>query len=87
MNPADHYRTIAAQLRSNTARTKSAEVALQWEHLANCYMRLAEQADQNSFQDLWFEFGPFARRVGDVHRCSDRDLCGPNRGELPHVVQ
>ncbi len=49
---------------------------------AKCYMRLAEQADQNGFQDLWFEFGPFARRVGDVHRRSDRDLRGPNRGEL-----
>jgi hypothetical protein len=41
------------------------KLAAQWDHLARCYVRLAEQADHNSIQDLWFEFGPKTRLDGE----------------------
>jgi hypothetical protein len=60
MNPADQYRKIAAELRAKAAREKNGRLATEWAHLARCYLRLAEQADQNSFADIWFESGPKA---------------------------
>jgi hypothetical protein len=57
MTTADSYRRMAAQLRSRAANQKNPKLAEQLDHLARCYLRLAEQADQNSRQDLWAEFG------------------------------
>ena len=37
----------------------------QWAKLAQCYVRLAGQADQNSLTDIVYEFDRSARR-GDV---------------------
>ncbi|HSL78727.1 MAG TPA: hypothetical protein VK877_03615 [Pseudolabrys sp.] len=37
----------------------------QWAKLAQCYVRLAGQADQNSHTDIVYEFDRSARR-GDV---------------------
>jgi len=37
----------------------------QWANLAQCYVRLAEQADQNSRTDIAYEFDRSTRR-GDV---------------------
>ncbi len=65
MNSADLYRARAAELRARVAHAPTQALALQWENLAKCYTRLAEQADANSFQDLWFEFGP-KPRMGEV---------------------
>ncbi len=65
MTSADSYRRMAAQLRSRAAHQKSARIAEQLEHLAKCYLRLAEQSDQNSRQDLWAEFGPKPRATGE----------------------
>lgn len=62
MNPAEQYRKKAAEFRSKAATASNRYLAAQWENLAKCYTRLAEQADRNSFQDLWFEFGPKLRR-------------------------
>jgi hypothetical protein len=39
----------------------------QWAKLAQCYVRLAGQADQNSHADIVYEFDRSARR-GDVGR-------------------
>jgi hypothetical protein len=39
------------------AGSTSAALASQWEHLARCYVRLAEQADKNGLLDLCIEFG------------------------------
>lgn len=35
----------------------------QWAKLAQCYVRLAEQADQNSRTDIVYEFDRSARRA------------------------
>jgi hypothetical protein len=56
MTPAQYYRTIAAELRAMAACTQSGMRAAQWEHLARCYLRLAEQADKNGLLDLGLEF-------------------------------
>lgn len=65
MTTADSYRRMAAQLRSRAAHQKNPRLAEQLDHLAKCYLRLAEQADQNSYQDLWVEFGPKLRATGE----------------------
>lgn len=57
MSTAESYRRIAADLREKAAKAPTQKLALQWENLAKCYTRLAEQAERNSFQDLWFEYG------------------------------
>ncbi len=58
MTTADSYRRIAAYFRARAADKKVPHLAWQFEHLAKCYLRLAEQADKNRLQDLWFEVGP-----------------------------
>ena len=57
MTPSDQYRKIAAQLRAKAAREPNRRLAAEWDHLARCYVRLSEQADQNNFADIWFESG------------------------------
>ncbi len=61
MTNADSYRKIAAELKAKAAKERSAQLASELDSLARCYLRLAEQADQNSFQDLWLEVGPKTR--------------------------
>lgn len=61
MTSADSYRKFAAELKAKAAREPSVSLAAEWEHLARCYLRLAEQADSNSIQDVWIECGPKAR--------------------------
>ncbi len=65
MSTVEQYRKRAAELRAKAAQAATQQVALQWENLAKCYTRLAEQAEANSSQDLWFEFGPKARLDGE----------------------
>jgi hypothetical protein len=60
MRPADAYRKLAAEPHAK-ARRQTGYLATQLEALAKAYTRLAEQADRNSFQDLWFEYGPNTR--------------------------
>ena len=57
MTPADSYRTTAAELRARAAKETNAALASEWSNLARCYLRLAEQADSNSLQDIWYEAG------------------------------
>lgn len=57
LTPAQYYRTTAAELRAMAVSSASAMLAAQWEHLARCYLRLAEQADKNGQLDLCLEFG------------------------------
>jgi hypothetical protein len=64
MTPAQYYRTVAAELRAMAACAESGPLAVQWEQLASCYLRLAEQADKNGQLDLSLEFGD-APRVDD----------------------
>ena len=58
MTPADSYRARASELRARAIKEANPTLAAQWDHLARCYIRLAEQADQNSLLDLWLEFSP-----------------------------
>lgn len=71
MSPADRYRALAAHLRTRAAGEQSLMLKTQWTNLAQCYVRLAEQADQNSRADIVYEFDRSARR---------RDVGGPLRG-------
>lgn len=58
MTPADSYRKMAAELQAKAANETNAGFASEWEHLALCYLRLAQQADQNDTLDLAVEVGP-----------------------------
>ena len=56
MTPAEQYRTLAAKIRANARVLDSAtNHAVEWEHLAACYDRLAEQAERNERFDLTYE--------------------------------
>jgi hypothetical protein len=58
MTPAESYRNKAAELLAKAMAATESEAAIRFEALAQAYIRLAEQAELNSRQDLWFEFGP-----------------------------
>ncbi len=58
MKRADQYRMLALELSAKAQGASSYQMASQWEHLAKCYLRLAEQADQNSLTDIAVEIGP-----------------------------
>ena len=63
MSTSDRYRALAAHLRTRAAQERSAMLRTQWAKLAQCYMRLAGQADRNS--RAVYEFDRSVRR-GDV---------------------
>jgi hypothetical protein len=65
MSSSDRYRALAAHLRSRAAQEQRAMLRAQWAKLAQCYLRLAGQADRNSRADIVYEFDRSARR-GDV---------------------
>jgi hypothetical protein len=58
MTSADSYRKIASELRAKALKARSDREAADLDNLARCYLRLAEQADQNSLLDVGCEFGP-----------------------------
>jgi hypothetical protein len=64
MSPAKRYRALAAHLRTRAAQEQHPLLRVQWANLAQCYVRLAEQADQNSRADIVYEFDRSARRGG-----------------------
>ena len=47
---------------------RNRRLSAEWDHLARCYVRLAEQADQNSFADIWFESGSKPSLDGEALR-------------------
>lgn len=57
MTPADSYRKLAVELKAKAAKETSPDLACEWDHLARCYLRLAQQADQNGTFDLAVEVG------------------------------
>ena len=61
MTPADSYRMMAAELRAKALKAPTDMAAVDLDHLARCYLRLAEQADQNTLLDVSAEFGPKSR--------------------------
>jgi hypothetical protein len=58
MTPGDRYRRMAAEFRARARSEGTHRLSTQWDHLADCYLRLSEQADQNSLTDVAAEFGP-----------------------------
>jgi hypothetical protein len=64
MSPSQQYRRLAAELRAKARREENAAARAEWNHLAQCYVRLAEQADKNRRTDVSYE--PILRpRRGD----------------------
>jgi len=61
MSAADTYRKIAAELRAKALNAPTPGSVSHLDSLAKCYLRLAEQAEQNRHSDIWAEFGPRSR--------------------------
>lgn len=57
MTTADSYRKIAAELKAKALRAPSDASAAYLDSMAQCYLRLAEQADKNNLNDIAVEFG------------------------------
>ena len=55
MPPGTHYRTLAARLRARAKTEESPQLRAELKHLAQCYVRLAEQADRNARTDVSYE--------------------------------
>ena len=62
MTPANQYRALASGLRAKACAEVSEHLKAEWEILAQCYLRLAEQAEKNSRTDLTYE--PILREGG-----------------------
>ncbi len=60
MSSADWYKRLAAELHARARNEKSANLKGEWDHLADCYERLAEQAERNERTDTTYE--PILRR-------------------------
>jgi len=58
MTPAEQYRALAAKLKAKAGGEANRALASEWMQLAQGYLRLAEQADQNRRADIWIEVGP-----------------------------
>ncbi len=58
MTPAEQYRAFALELKAKAASETNEMLASEWAQLAQAYLRLAEQADQNTLADIWIEVGP-----------------------------
>jgi len=65
MKTADSYRKMAAELKGKALKAPTDATASQYHALAQAYLRLAEQADQNQYADIWAEFGPKTRLDGE----------------------
>jgi len=55
MTSSEQYRKLAAALRAKARDERSADLRAEWENLALCYLRLAEQAEQNGRTDATYE--------------------------------
>ena len=55
MIPADNYRAQAAKFHAQARREKSLDVRKQLDSMADCYIRLAIQADRNQRTDVIYE--------------------------------
>jgi hypothetical protein len=51
-------------LRAKARKETAAHLRAEWEHLADCYIRLAEQADRNTSTDVAYET-PFHPSLDD----------------------
>ena len=58
MSSADNYRILAVKMRAHAQRERQPALRVEWEQLALCYIRLAEQAERNSHTDIVYEPPP-----------------------------
>ena len=58
MGSADNYRVLAAKMRAHADGERQPALRAEWEQLALCYVRLAEQAERNSHTDIVYEPPP-----------------------------
>ena len=57
MTPAEHYRRLAAELQAKARHEADSGIRQEWVQMALAYLRLAEQADRNSENDVVYEAG------------------------------
>ena len=55
MTPSAYYKKLAAEFRTKAQQQASPAVRAEWNHLAQCYVRLVEQADKNQRTDIVYE--------------------------------
>ena len=70
MSPAQQYRKLAAELQAKARHENDRAVKAEWNHLAHCYLRLAEQAEKNSRNNVTYE--PILRPASDDGVHSDQ---------------
>ena len=58
MSPAERYRMRAAEFRAQARVQTNSSIAADFKHLAECYLRLAEQAERNGATDVVYEPKP-----------------------------
>ena len=58
MSPAERYRMMAAAFRAQALAQTNSSIAADLEHLAGCYLRLAEQAERNDTTEVVYEPKP-----------------------------
>ena len=66
MTPGDQYRVRAAELHARAVNKSNSKHRLQFEALAQSYLRLAEQADRNQQLDISYETPPPMEGEPDV---------------------
>jgi hypothetical protein len=65
MTTPDSYRKTALELRARALKAPDDASAARLDSLAQCYLRLAQQAEQNRRADIWAEFGSKTRLDGE----------------------
>jgi hypothetical protein len=51
----DHYRSLSSRFSARAQAEHNLNFRAQWNYLATCYLRLAEQADRNQLTDIVYE--------------------------------
>ena len=55
MTFAEQYRSLAAQFMARARSEQNPKLRSEWDFLAVCYMRLADQAERNGQTDVVYE--------------------------------
>jgi len=55
MSSGDHYRSLSSRFSARAESERNVKFRAEWNYLATCYLRLAEQADRNQRTDIVYE--------------------------------
>jgi hypothetical protein len=55
MTSGDHYRSLSSRFSARAQSERNLKFRAEWNYLATCYLRLAEQADRNRLTDIVYE--------------------------------